>query len=145
MLLILALVFAGLSLVVLIVGGVLTLALSGQTRRRSGPEVGAEMMADRLDRNTEGHITAQRTAFVGKAAAVERQATVDFGELKQQIAAGQCVSVLPALLAIGGFVGLLFFGAIAAVVGIPNRLIGGAVAVVILYALVRMGIAFVRA
>jgi hypothetical protein len=40
---------------------------------------------------------------------------------------------------------LFFFGAIAAIVGIPNPLIGGAVAVAALYALVRIGIAFIRA
>jgi hypothetical protein len=108
MLLVLSLVFAGLSLIALILGMVLVLVLSGQTRRRSGPEVGAEMVADRMTRGREGQVVVQRTAFAGKAARVERQATVSFGDLKRQVAAGQCLSVMPALLAIGGFVACSF-------------------------------------
>jgi hypothetical protein len=88
---------------------------------------------------------AQRSFFVGQATSVERQATIGFAELKQQLAAGNWSSMTPAVLAIGGFVGLLFFGALAALFGIPNILIGGAIALVVLYVLVRMGIAFIRA
>ena len=145
MLFILSLVFAGGSLIVLIVGGVLTLTFYGQTRYRSGPQVGAEIMNDHIDSEAEGHVVAQRSFFVGRAASVERQATIDFAELKRQLAAGNWSLMIPALLAIGGFVGLLFFGALAALFGIPNVLIGGAVALVVLYVLVRMGIAFIRA
>jgi hypothetical protein len=145
MLFILSLMLAGVSLIVLIVGGVLTLVFYGQTRHRSGPEVGAEIMSDHIDSEAEGRVVAQRSFFVGRAVSVERQATIDFAELKQQLAAGNWSLMIPALLAIGGFVGLLFFGALAALFGIPNIWIGGAVALLVLYVLVRMGIAFIRA
>jgi len=48
---ILFLALTGLSVVALIVGTVWTAVVFGQTRRRSGPEVGAEIMAERMARS----------------------------------------------------------------------------------------------
>ena len=139
---ILSLICAGLCLVTLIVGGTLTLIFFGHTRYRSGPEVGAEIMNDQAAPE-EGQVVAQRSFFVGKAASVERRATVDFAVLKQQIAAGNCLAAIPGLLAIVGFVGVLFFGALAVL--FVDILIGGVVMLIVLYVLLRMGIDFIRA
>ncbi len=141
---VLSLLLAGLSLIALIVGGVLTLILSGQTTHRHGADVGAEIMGGQDDDDVDGAVVVQRSFFVGRAAAVNRHATIDLAEVKQQLAAGNCLSMIPALLAIGGFAGVLFFGALAALLGIPG-IVSGVAMLMALYTLVRMGIAFIRA
>jgi hypothetical protein len=143
--LIVFLVLTGLSVVDLIVGTVWTAVAFGQTRRRSGPEVGAEMTAERMARGTEGHTRPQYVYFEGEAASVEKEASLSLAEIKQGLKAGQWRQMLPVLLAIEGFLGLLLFGAVTAWVGIENRLVAGFIAVAALYALVRTVIAFARA
>ncbi|HEY89022.1 MAG TPA: hypothetical protein G4N98_04715 [Thermoflexia bacterium] len=142
---ILALVLAGISLVVLIIGGVTILILSGQTNYRSGPEVGAEIMSGQVNQFPEERVGVQRSFFVGQGAAVERHATVDFAEVKAQLVAGNCLAMIPALLVISGFVGVFFFGALAVLFGVPNIWLGGAVMLLVLYFLLRMMIDFIRA
>jgi len=142
---ILFLVLTGLSVVDLIAGTIWTAVAFGQTRRRSGPEVGAEMTAERMARGTEGHTRPQHVYFEGEAVSVEKEASLSLAEIKQGLKAGQWRQVLPALLVIEGFVGLLLFGAVTAWVGIEDRLLAGLIVVVALYALVRTVIAFARA
>jgi len=142
---ILFLALTGLSVVALIVGTVWTAVVSGQTRRRSGPEVGAEIMAERMARDSEGHTRPQYVFFKGKAVAVEREASFSFAEIKQQLMAGQWLDIFPVLLAMGGFLGLFLFGAAAAWLGIENKLVAGLIVIVALYALIRTVSAFVRA
>ena len=142
---ILFLVLTGLSVVDLIAGTIWTAVAFGQTRRRSGPEVGAEMTAERMARGTEGHTRPQHVYFEGEAVSVEKEASLSLAEIKQGLKAGQWQQVLPALLVIEGFVGLLLFGAVTAWVGIEDRLLAGLIVVVALYALVRTVIAFARA
>ena len=57
-------ILAVLSLIALIVGFVLLLVRSGQTTRRSGEEVGAEMMADQMEDEWEP-VIADASAFKG--------------------------------------------------------------------------------
>jgi hypothetical protein len=139
------LALTGLSVLALIVGTIWTAVGFGQTRRRSGPEVGAEIMAERMARDSEGHTRPQHVFFKGKATAVEKEASFSFAEIKQQLRAGQWLQMLPVLLAIGGFLGLFLFGSVAAWLGIENKLLAGLIAIVALYALVRAVIALVRA
>ena len=118
----------------------------GETHRRSGPELGAEIMAEQMDdEDEEGAVLVQRTAFKGKAVQVEREASISLADVKQQIRAGQWRENLPALLIVSGFAGLLLFGAITAWLAIDNKLVGGVIAVVAVYALVRMVLGLVRA
>ena len=142
---ILFLVLTGLSVVALIVGTVWSAVAFGQTRRRSGPEVGAEIMADRMARDSEGHARPQYVFFKGKAVAVEKKASFSFAEIKQLLMAGQWLDIFPVLLAMGGFLGLFLFGAAAAWLGIENKVVAGLIVIVALYALIRAVIAFVRA
>jgi hypothetical protein len=142
---ILFLALTGLSVVTLIVGTVWTAVFFGQTRQCSGPEVGAEMMAERMARDSEGHVKPQHVFFKGKAVAVEREASFSFAEIKQQLMAGQWLDMFPVLLAIGGFLGLFLFGSVAAWLGIENKLVAGLIVIVALYALIRTVSAFVRA
>ena len=143
--LILFLVLTGVSLMDLIVGTIWTAVAFGQTRRRSGPEVGAETTAERMARGTEGHTRPQYIYFEGEATAVEKEASLSLAEIKQGLKAGQWGRMVPVLLAIEGFLGLLIFGAVSAWLGIENKLLAGLIAVVALYALVRTVIAFARA
>jgi hypothetical protein len=144
--LILFLILTGLSLVALVAGTALMLVRQGETRRRSGQEVGAEIMAEGMvDDDEEGAVVGQRTAFKGKAITVEREASISLADVKQQIGAGQWRQNLPALLVVGGFAGLLLFGALAVWLAIDNKLVGGLIAIVAVYALVRMVLSFARA
>jgi len=139
------LVLTGVSLVDLIIGTIWTAVAFGQTRQRSGPEVGAEMTAERMARGMEGHTRPQYVYFEGEAVSVEKEASLSLSDIKHGLKAGQWRRMLPVLLAIEGFVGLLLFGAVSAWLGIENRLLVGLVAIVALYALVRTVIAFARA
>ena len=140
---ILFLALTGLSLLALIAGTVLTAILFGRTRWRSGPEIGAEMMAERMARESGG-VKPQHVFFIGKGVAVDREANLSYAEIKQRLMAGQWLLMLPVLLAVGGLLGLFLFGAAAAWLGIEDKLVAGAVVVVAFYALFRIISNFVR-
>jgi hypothetical protein len=142
--LILFLALTGLSVVALIAGTVLTAILYGRTRWRSGPEIGAEMMAERMARESGG-VKPQHVFFIGKGVAVDREANLSYAEIKQRLMAGQWLLMLPVLLAVGGLLGLFLFGSAAAWLGIEDKLVAGAVVVVAFYALFRIISNFVRA
>ncbi len=143
--LILFIVLACLSLAVLLFGAVWTLIVFGQTRRRSGPDVGVEIMADQMGSESEGPVGARHTFFKGKAVMVEREASFSLAEIKQALWGGQCLQMIPVLLSIGGFLGLLLFGAVIVWLLVPNPLIAGAISMLVLYVIMRMLIDFVRA
>jgi hypothetical protein len=143
---ILFIVLTVLSLAALVAGMAWALATSGETRRRSGPDVGAEIIADRMeDEHDEATTIAQRTAFKGKAVKVEREASFGLADVKHQVAAGQWREALPVLLALGGLVGFLLFGSLVALLAIESKLIGGAIVIVAAYAVVRIVLALRRA
>jgi len=142
---ILFLVLTGLSVVDLIAGTIWATVAFGQTRQRSGPEVGEEVVAERMARGSEAHARPQHVFFEGEAVSVEKEASLSLSEIKQWLKAGQWQQTLPVLLAIEGFVGLLVFGALTAWLGLENRLLAGLIVVVALYALVRTVMAFARA
>jgi len=93
----------------------------------------------------EGHTRPQHVYFEGEGVAVEKEASLSLAEIKQGLKAGQWRRMLPVLLAIEGFLGLLLFGAVSAWLGIENKLLAGLIAIVALYALVRTVMAFARA
>jgi hypothetical protein len=142
--LILFLALTGLSVVALIAGTVLTAILFGRTRWRSGPEIGAELMAERMARESGG-VKPQHVFFIGKGVAVDREANLSYAEIKQRLMAGQWLLMLPVLLAVGGLLGLFLFGSVAAWLGIEDKLVAGAVVVVAFYALFRIISNFVHA
>ena len=139
------LIFTVLSAIVLLIGCVWTLVLYGRTRRRSGPEVGAEVMAGSMRDGLAGKPVVQYTAFKGKAVAVEREASFSFADIKTMVRQGQWGRVLPVLMAIAGMWGLLFFGSISLLLGTGDLLIGGLAVVVAFYSIIRMFFGFVRA
>lgn len=141
---ILFLVLAAVSLVVLVIGTVWFLVSHGTTRRRSGEDVGAEIMAGQMEDDEDGY-TIQTTAFKGKGAMVEREASISLAEIKEMVRSGQGRQVLPALLALGGLAGLLLFGVVAFALLIGDPLIGILGLAVVLFTLARIVINFARA
>ncbi len=128
-----------------LVGGFMWLMISSSdsTRREDG-EIGREIMGEQSGGDWQSPI-GQKTAFKGKAIMVERQSTISFTELKEQIKSGHWRDVLPFLLAVGGFLGLLFFGSLALLVALDDKLIGGLIAAVGIVSVFRVLIRMVKA
>jgi hypothetical protein len=143
--LILFVILTALSLLLLIGGVIWTLMRSGETRRQSGTDVGAEIVAERMYHGEFAKPQAQEAHFEGKAVKVEKETSLGLADIKRQVQAGQWGPILPVLMALAGFVGVLVFGALIAWVAIDNKLIGGLFVVAVSYALVRIVLAFARA
>ena len=140
------LVLAVLCLIALIVGFVLVLTGRGRVTRRSGDDVGREMVSELMhDEEDEAVVVAENTYFKGKAAAVEVETSISFGEIKGMVKAGQWRQAAPLLLAIGGLLGMMLFGSLAALVRAEEKVIPLVFVAMVLYALVRMGIGFAKA
>ena len=138
-----------LSLVVLIVGFIWLLTSRGRTTRRSGPEVGAEIMTgmgDGVDGvDVEAIPLVEKSVFVGTGAQVTRDVDVSFGDIKGLIGDRQWRGALPALLAMVGLFGLIVFGVLALWVKMDDKLIATVIAAVVLFTMARIGWSFFRA
>jgi len=138
-------VLAVISLIVLIVGIVLFLRSFGVITKRKGEDVGAEIMAEGMDKDDEGVEVARAGVFKGTGSKVEANASVSFAEIKDAMATGNWRQALPALFVMGGMVGLLFFGALAIFSFMDDKFVGVAILVFVAYALIRLLIGFIRA
>lgn len=144
--LLLLIALSALSLVAMVVGIVWTVTVGGQVQTRTGSDAGTEAIARRMvDREEQARTVARRTYFKSKAVAVQGEAEVGFDEVKALIRAGHWRYAAPVLLLIGSLFGLLLFGALAVLVGVENKLIGGVALAIALYAIIRTLIGFVRA
>ena len=126
------------SFIVFVTGFVWGLIERGQTRRAQGPEVGAEMMAEKMGRETAASgktPLVQKTAFVGTGWAVEREAEYSWGEIRAAIRGGRIRTVLPALLGAAGMLAFMFFLSLALLIRVHNKIYGGVVLAFTLYAL----------
>ena len=97
---------------VLVAGFVWGLIERGKTTQRSGREVGAELMAEKMEEGSPGQgkmPLARRTWFRGKGVEVEREAEYSYAEIKKMLGEGRFQQALPALLVMAGLVGLTFF------------------------------------
>ena len=136
-----------LSLIVLIVGFIWLLTAHGQTTRRSGPDVGAEIMTgmgDGVD-DDEAIPLVEKSVFVGTGAQVTRDVDVSFGDIKGMLRDRQWRGVLPVLLAMGGLFGLIVFGVLALWLKMDDKLIATVIAVLVLFTMARIGWSFLRA
>ena len=113
----------------------------GQVSRSSGEQLGTELMAE--DMIGDGVAGMQHTFFRGKARAVRSDASIGFDEIKDLIAVGDWLTALPFLLAIGGMLGLLLFGALT-ILTASKGLIGVLLTAMAAYAVIRTLISFVR-
>ena len=135
---------SALSLLLLLAGFIWVLIRSGSTTNRSGEEVGRQIVAEQMEEDDETPLY-KKTAFHGQAAFVETEASLSFGDIKSQAKDGQWSEVLPALMAIVGLLGLLFFGSLALLVALDDKLVGGLIAVVGVFATLRVIVGLIRA
>jgi len=144
--LVLMIVLTALCAIALIIGFVWMLISMGQTTHRSGDEVGAEIMGDRMadEPDIAGPIT-QSTVFKGKATSVEREASISFREIWRLVEERSWRKVIPVLLAMGGMLGLLLFGSLTLFFGMANKVIGGVLVIMARYTVIRTLLALVRA
>lgn len=115
------------SLCTLAVGAVWTIVLHGQTTHRSGTQVGAEYMEERMSRQAfrEGKTSVGRKAwFWGKAWAVDREAAFSYGEIKAMWKKGSYGAVLPMALALTGMVSSIILGGFLLWVTLDNPIPG---------------------
>ncbi len=85
----------------------------GQTTRRSGAEIGAEIMAENLERRSRmrgDSASYQKTFFWGKGWAIKREASISYKELKKLMGEGDLNIIVP--------VGLVFIGMIGIITGL---------------------------
>ena len=134
-----------LSLIVLIVGFIWLLTSRGQTTRRSGPDVGAEIMTGMGEDDDEAIPLVEKSVFVGTGVQVTRDVDVSFGDIKGMLRDRQWRGALPALLAMAGLFGLIVFGVLALWVKMDDKLIATVIAAVVLFTMGRIGWSFLRA
>jgi hypothetical protein len=136
-----------LSLIVLIVGFIWLLVSRGRTTRRSGPDVGAEIM-NGMGNEIDDEVVIpvfEKSVFAGTGAQVTRDVDVSFGDIKGMLRDRQGRGALPALLVMGGLFGLVIFGVLALWVKMDDKLIATAIAAVVLVTMARIGWSFLRA
>ena len=139
-----------LSLIVLIVGFIWLLTAQGRTTRRSGRDVGAEIMTgmgDGIDgvEDDEAIPLVGKSVFAGTGVQVTRDVDVSFRDIKGMLRDRQWRGALPALLAIGGLFGLIVFGVLALWVKMDDKLVATVIAAVVLFTMGRIGWSFLRA
>ncbi len=123
---------------------------SGQTRRRSGREAGAEVMgavmeADEEETDGVSILIAGGQVFRGTGTIVEKEAEVGYGQLKADLRQKRWREALPPLLIMAGMTVFCLFGSLALFVRWEEKLIGALLAAVIWYTLARIWIGFARA
>lgn len=137
-------VFSILSLLALVAGFVWVLVSKGETSHRSGEDVGAELISDRMENDDEWSLI-EKSAFKGQAKVVSREANISFKEIKIQLKSGNWREVFPALLALVGFLGLLTFGSLALFFTLEDKLVGGLIATVAIFSVARILFQMARA
>ena len=139
------LVLAILSLILLVIGTIWLLAGRGQTTRRSGRDVGAELMGGMGDEDGEGVPVAEKSVFVGKGVQVSRSVEISYAEIKQLIRDRQWRAALPVLLAMAGLFGLIVFGVLALWFKMDDKLVATLITGMVLFTMARIGWSISRA
>lgn len=137
--LVVSIALSAIGLALLAVGFAAALSKRGVTRRRAGPEIGAELLAEKMGREAsdEGRKTlARRAWFWGRGWAVERTATYSTEEIRQALRRREPRAVWPALVGTAGMVLFPLFGGIALVLVPDTRWFGAAVLAIFGYGLV---------
>ncbi len=142
-------VLTAVSFIAAIGGGIWWVVSTGQMRTRSGPEVGAEVMAGLEEEATDGDqvgvFSASKQVFKGTGVKTEGEAEIAFGDLKRQLATGDRRTALPPLIAAIGLLATVLFGSLAFFVGVEDKLIGGIIAALGIFTVIRLAYNFVKA
>lgn len=115
------------SVILFLTGLIWTLKLRGKTTRRSGTEVGAELMAENMARRArlDGKASlARKTWFWGKGWAVDWEASYSYAEIKTMWRERAFGALLPVMLAAGGMLGIMLLGGILLLMILPSRIPG---------------------
>jgi len=141
------LILAVASLIVLIVGFILLMTSRGETTRRSGREVGAEIMGSLGEEETEGVSipVLEKSVFVGTGVEVSREVEMSYAEVKQLVRDRRWRAAMPPLLVIGGMFGLIVFGVLALWLKLDDKLVATLIAAVVLFTMGKIGLGFIRA
>ena len=131
------------SLLLLVVGFIWVVTTSGETCHDGGEEVGDRIIGEQI--GDDDSSVVQRTAFKGKAISVEHESSFSFTEIKTRLSAGDYSESLPILLASGGLLGLLTFGSLALFAAMENKVVGGMIAFVSIFTVLRIVVKIVRA
>ena len=124
------------SFLALVVGFIWVVTTSGETRHDRGEEFGAQIMGEQL--SDDDSSVVQKTAFKGKAISYEHKSSISFTEIKARLSAGRYSEALPIILASGGLLGLLTFGSLALFAAMENKVVGGMIAVVTIFSVLRI-------
>ncbi len=142
-------VLTAVSFVAALGSGIWWIVRTGQVRTRSGPEVGAEVMAGLGQEEAEGEqiqvFGAEKQAFKGTGIKHEGEVEMSFKELKRLLAGGDVRAALPPTIVAIGLAGTLLFGGLAFFSGLEDKLIGGLLAALGIFTVLRMVYDFVRA
>jgi len=140
------LILAVASLIVLIVGFILLMTSRGETTRRSGREVGAEIMGSLGEEETEGVSipVLEKSVFVGTGVEVSREVEMSYAEVKQLVRDRRWRAALPPLLVIGGMFGMVIFGVLALWLKLDDKLIATLIAAVVLFTMGKIALGFIR-
>jgi len=140
------LILAVASLIVLIVGFILLMTSRGETTRRSGREVGAEIMGSLGEEETEGVSipVLEKSVFVGTGVSVTRETEMSYAEVKQLVRDRRWRAALPPLLVIGGMFGMVIFGVLALWLKLDDKLIATLIAAVVLFTMGKIALGFIR-
>ena len=141
------LILAVASLIALIVGFILLMTSRGETTRRSGREVGAEIMGSLGEEETEGVSipVLEKSVFVGTGVEVSREVEMSYAEVKQLVRDRRWRAAMPPLLVIGGMFGLIVFGVLALWLKLDDKLVATLIAAVVLFTMGKIGLGFIRA
>lgn len=113
--------------ILLFIGFVWALIVRGKTTHRSGAEVGAEFMAEKMARQArlDGKTAlARKTWFWGKGWAINREASYSYAEVKAMWRDGAYGALLPVALLAVGMLGVMFAGGLLMLVTLPFRIPG---------------------
>lgn len=140
------LILAVLSALILVAGFVWMLVVRGETTRRSGPDVGAEIMGSGAGEDDGVQVTLlEKSVFKGAGVSVSREAGISYVEMKRLLGEGNWKAALPPLLAAVGLFGMIVFGVIALWIALDDKLIATLIAAPILYTMARIARDFLRA
>lgn len=141
------LALAIISLLILIAGFILLMTTRGETTRRSGREVGAEIMGSLGEEETEGVSipVLEKSVFVGTGVSVTRETEMSYAEVKQLVRDRRWRAALPPLLLIAGMFGMVIFGVLALWLKMDDKLIATLIAAVVLFTMGKIALGFIRA
>ncbi len=105
-----------LSVVLFVVSLAWSLAVRGKTTTRTGADIGAERMTEKMDFESgmAGRPSVRRGAkFWGSGWAAERTAEYSWAEVKQMLRERRVVEALPPLLGMASVLGVATFGGLS--------------------------------